>query len=557
MRRTSLLGALAIVGACYTGTSGRDAADADGDGGDDGSGDGGASDGGGDDGADPPQARCESSQIGPRMLRRLTRDELEHTLRDVFALDASWGGVRLGPDPLSQLGFSNDAAMLQVGDQTANDVLDTAIDVATLVTTADHLATTLPCAATTADVACAEPFLASTARRLFRRAPTDAELAAYRTLFTDNLAEAEFAAALRWTLVAMIQSPHALYRSELGSSDDDGFVLGDDELATALAYDYAGTTPSEALLAAAEAGELRDPDTRVQWARELLAAAAGHTQVERFAVEWTGYERVTTATKNDVPEFAAMRTAMQEETRAFVDAVWFDDDGDVRDLLLAPYSIVGPDLAAYYGWPAPAPGERVDRPEAWGLGLLAQGSLLSANAHADASSPTKRGLLVYKRLLCNQVPPPPPGVPPIDDIPIDAGTTRERYEKVHATTDACKACHLQFDPIGFAFEHFDTAGRWRADEHGLVIDATGTMTLATGEQVEFDGLDALATALAERDEATDCASGLAATWVFGGAGGQGCLAEEARTALAAGDIGMIDYLAELARAPHFSRRRAP
>lgn len=546
--------ALSLLSACYAGADG-DAHD-----------DGGTDDGGSDDGADgggdgatdggEPGARCESSQLGPRLLRRLTRDELEHSLRDIFPeLGDAWAGVRLGPDPLSKLGFSNDAAMLQVGDQTAADLLDTAVEVAALVTAPERLPTILPCAGTTADAACVETFLDTYGRRLFRRALTADERADYLALFTDNAAEADFPAALQWMLVALIQSPHALYRRELGTDDADGFALDADELATALAYDFSGTTPSEALLDAAAAGELDDPEARVQWARTLLDSPAGRALVQRFAAEWTGFERVGTATKNDVPEFDTVRAAMMAETRALFDAVWFEDEGDVRALLTAPSTIVDAELAAFYGWPAPGADGRVDRPAGWGVGLLAQGSLLASNAHADASSPTKRGLLVYRRLLCQDVPPPPPGIPPIDAVPTGETTTRQRYEEVHAASESCRGCHDQFDPIGFGLEHFDAVGRWRADERGLPIDATGTLVVGDAEPIAFDGLDALATSLAEGPEVTDCASGLAATWVFGGAGGQSCLAEDARTALVDGEIGMIEYVASLAGAPHFARRR--
>ena len=53
---------------------------------------------------------------------------------------------------------------------------------------------------------------------------------------------------------------------------------------------------------------------------------------------------------------------------------------------------------------------------------------------------------------------------------------------------------------------------------------------------------------------TDCVSGLAAAYVFGGAGGTRCLAEDARTELADGTLGLAEYFAQLAAAPHFSAR---
>lgn len=120
----------------------------------------------------------------------------------------------------------------------------------------------------------------------------------------------------------------------------------------------------------------------------------------------------------------------------------------------------------------------------------------------------------------------------------------------------CRSCHAFFDPIGFAFEHFGPEGRYRPDEGGLQIDASGNIPLGIlEEEVAFDGLTDLGETLASLPEVTDCVSGLTAAYVFGGAGGQSCLAEDARTSLAQGEIGMVEFIAQLAAAPHFAHRQ--
>src|SRR5690606_24022519 len=78
-----------------------------------------------DDEPPPPDAkgRCESSVVGPPLMRRLTRAEFENTIRAAFpTLGGNSGAVAVGPDPLSNLGFSNGAATLEVGKQTANEI---------------------------------------------------------------------------------------------------------------------------------------------------------------------------------------------------------------------------------------------------------------------------------------------------------------------------------------------------------------------------------------------------------------------------------------------------
>lgn len=501
--------------------------------------------------------RCEASVTGPALLRRLTHREYERTLRAAFPTLAQWAGVRLGVDPSSHTGFSNDAATLVVGLQTAREIQQTAEEVADQFTSPEHLAAQLPCSTASQDVACAEPLIGQTGAALYRRPLTPVELQEYVALFTDIRAEAEFAVALKWTLSAMMQAPAVVYRSEIGVADAAGRTLTDHELAQELAYNFSGGPPSAALVARAVAGELRDPATRVAVAQELLATPEGRELVQRFFGQWLGYEQVIAEVKTAAVDFDAVRPLLGEETRRFIDEVIYAQSGSVLELLTAPFTVLSPELATFYGYGAGMTDWAVvPRPPGWGVGLLAQGSLLATYANSAASSPTQRGLIVYEKLLCNTRPPVPANVPNLESTGVAAQTTRERYESVHAANPPCSNCHALFDPLGFAFEHFDEVGRYRAQENGVDIDATGAATLADGTELTFDGLDDLATKLAGQPSVTDCASGLGSVYFFGGAGGTACVAEQARARLASGDVSLLDFFAELAAEPHATSRTA-
>jgi hypothetical protein len=142
--------------------------------------------------------------------------------------------------------------------------------------------------------------------------------------------------------------------------------------------------------------------------------------------------------------------------------------------------------------------------------------------------------------------------------PADAAqTTRERFEKLHVSSAFCKSCHGQFDPIGFGFEHFDEVGRYRATENGIAIDATGKVTHVDDHGnpvtvISFDGLTDLATQAAALPAVTDCVSGYLTTYAYGGV--FDCPAEEQRGALAEGKYGIVEYLVQIAGAPHFTTR---
>ncbi|MCR9163846.1 MAG: DUF1588 domain-containing protein [Nannocystaceae bacterium] len=515
-------------------------------------------DGDGGDGHGEPAERCESSKIGPPLLRRLTQAEFDATVRTVFpAIAGTFDAVSVGADTTSALGFRNDAGTLVVGEQTAAEILATAEDVGDAITDPGVFASVLPCSSEAPDEGCARTFAQEYGARLFRRSLTQGELDRYVALYASVSGQSDFGTGIKWMLVSLFQSPHVVYRSELGEDAGDGTrTLTGWELATALAYDYSGAPPSDTLRTLGEQGGLAEPQARVEQARMLLSTEAGRQSVHRFFEDWIDYPEVALKTRPDTPEFDAVRSALAQETRRFIDTVILEDEGDVQSLLLADYTSLDAELAAYYGWgEVSGEPEVVPRPEAWGVGLLAQGSVLAANAQIDASSPTQRGLLVYERLLCKEPPPVPEDIPAIEPPDPGVSTTRQRYEESHMANPGCRSCHAFFDPIGFSFEHFDPAGRYRADEAGLTIDASGSIPVGVlDEEVTFDGLTDLSQTLAALPEVTDCVSGLTAAYVFGGAGGQSCLAEEARTALGEGEISMVEFLAQLAAAPHFTTR---
>lgn len=500
---------------------------------------------------DDTKTRCKASNVEPPMLRRLTNAELGSTLRAIFPELSSFGGVKVWSDPLSALRFTNDGTLLEVGPGVAQGIFESAVDLAKLAVDPANLPVLLPCATSAPDAACAGEFIDKYGRRLFRRPLSAEERAEFLSYHTLVAGRSDFALALKWTLVAMIQSPFSVYRSELGDAQGN---LSQHEIATELAYAYTGTTPSEVLLTKADNGELGSTEAIVAEAKVLLATPAGNEALLHLFAEWAEYERVSAETRDDIGNFAEVRAAMVEETRRFIGSIVFQKGGNVRDLLTANTTFLNPTLASFYGFGSPT-GDFTEttRPADWGIGLLAQASLLTGTSYPDHTSPVFRGLLVLTKILCEVRPQPPAVVPPLGD-PGVANTTRERYEKVHLADPSCAGCHSLFDPYGYALEHFDQNGRYRADERGFPIDAAAKSKLDDGSELVFDGLTDLANQLAARESVTDCVSGLMSMYAFGGGGGKNCLAEKARAALANGEYGLLEFYAQLAAEPSFVRR---
>jgi hypothetical protein len=115
------------------------------------------------------------------------------------------------------------------------------------------------------------------------------------------------------------------------------------------------------------------------------------------------------------------------------------------------------------------------RPATYGkkerFGLLTHPALMATIAEHDTSDPIHRGTFVYTKILCQSIPSPPDAVPALPTLSPGL-TTRQRLEE-HRSAPACSGCHAAFDPIGLAFENFDSLGRYRADERGAKVDSSG------------------------------------------------------------------------------------
>jgi hypothetical protein len=108
---------------------------------------------------------CGTSSVGRPQLRRLTRAELQNTLDDIFPQVKGKWAVAYSEVKSLTLGFDNDPALLTVGGQVAEKLLETAESVATAVTADDVLPNLLPCASSSPNRACAQTFLNDYGRR--------------------------------------------------------------------------------------------------------------------------------------------------------------------------------------------------------------------------------------------------------------------------------------------------------------------------------------------------------------------------------------------------------
>lgn len=439
---------------------------------------------------------------GPAPLRRLTRAEYNSTVADLLG-DESNPGDRFPPEARA-LGFHGVADGQNVSVVLAEDYQSAAQDLA-VSATAD-LDGLLGCDPEQA--ACVEDFISEIGGAAYRRPMTDAEVARLVPVFEWGRDNQSVTDGVQMVLEVLLQSPDFLYRPEFGEEEvGTGVVrLSSHEIATRLSYLLLGSMPDEELIAAAEADELRTAEQIRIHAERLLTNPRAKQAFGSFHSQWLNLEEVAHIERDpgvyegytdEIPELFV------EETERFIEHVIFEDDGSLRTLLTAPYTMANATLATFYGLAAPSgDGFEVVTTGAERAGLLSHGSLLAHHAQPLQTSPVHRGKFVRESLLC-QFPPPPPAdliiVPPELDPNL---TTRERFNQ-HSADPECAGCHKLMDPIGLGFEHFDPVGRFRADENGIAVSDAGEL-FGTDVDGEFNGPVELGARLASSEQVAGC-----------------------------------------------------
>lgn len=409
--------------------------------------------------------------------RRLTRSELDNVVRDLFGDTTGPAAKYLAEDEYDP--FDNDYTLQHASEALIDSLEAFAEDVATRAVLPDNRSKVVPCTPSGAgDTACFRQTVASVGKKLFRRPLGDDELTPYLALQSfatedDPDVPHDFYTSVSLVLEAMLQDPEFLYRIEVGTpgADPSVLALNDYEIATRLSFFLWGSTPDDALLDAAAAGKLVDPDGRRAEAERLLADERAHDALHRFHAMWLGYRAI--------PGSADLLASFDKETTHLIDRVVFDQPASYLTLFTSPDTYLDDTLADQYGLPHPAGGEGwVSYGSDGRAGILSHGSVLAAFSKFSDTSPTQRGIFVQTRLLCNSVSPPPANVN-VDQPPSapDAVCKYDRYA-AHRSSSSCASCHANLDPIGFGLEQYDIGGKFRTHDDGhpeCPISGDGTL----------------------------------------------------------------------------------
>ncbi len=337
------------------------------------------------------------------------------------------------------------------------------------------------------------------AERAFRRPLTDEQ----KRLYVDRqfAQDGDPEAAVKRVVVLVLKSPRFLYREldgEVGKPDGHG-------VASRLAFGLWDSLPDAPLIEAAASGRLATRDQVVAQAERMVGDLRARAKLREFFLQWLRVEGSPDIAK-DPRAFPGFDPAIVSDLRTSLDLAIDDaiasDPADFRRLLTDDSTYLNGRLAKFYGVEgvaADAPFARVPLDPKERAGVLTHPYLLACFAYTGASSPIHRGVFLMRSVLGRSLRPPPEAVAPLAPDLHASMTTRERVA-LQTSPTSCMSCHGMINPLGFGLERFDAVGRFRAEERGKAIDASGTYEPPDGEPKAYVGARALGALLAGSEE---------------------------------------------------------
>ena len=398
--------------------------------------------------------------------------------------------------------------------------------------------------------ACAARSILRFAERAYRRPLRDGERGRIEAFWQAQIATEPINEAVALTVAGILQAP--AFHFKLAPGATDATQLDRWQLAARLSYFLWDSIPDEELFRAAAAGELETAEGVERQARRLLDDPKARPAVVHFHHQWLGTEQVlliAPARRAFGPRFGISRTlknardddtkwpaimgpirhSMKLETELFVEEAIFDRAGTFTELMTGSHGYMSRGTAPIYGATTTADEGRaavtrqieyvsvsIGRKKPLTLdpvvldpsqraGVLTLPSVLAIGAYAVQPGPIPRGVRILERVACMEMGDPIEGVEsalPPDALGVES-TNRERTAAATKPSE-CNSCHRRINPAGFAFEHYDAMGAWRAEDNGQPVDASGSLRLPGAEELTFaDGVE-FAHELAASRRVRDC-----------------------------------------------------
>lgn len=355
--------------------------------------------------------------------------------------------------------------------------------------------------------------------RAFRRPAETSAVDRYLKHALANIEAGEsFTDSMKSVAAATIASPRFLY---LYDKADETSEATDFALASRLSFFLWGSIPDGRLIELATKGELHNSNTLSKEVDRMLNDERLKRFCDSFPSQWLQLERIISS----VPDpnlhpnfyFAKYRASMHMMLEPLlVFETILIENRSILELVDSNFSYRSPLLDSWY-----LDGGQSNRRHATSIpfdrfvledrrqgGVITTAAVMTMTSKPTRTQPITRGAWIASVIFNNPPEPPPADVPPLPEKEsgeVDENLTlRERFE-AHRDKPECAGCHINIDPLGFAFENYGPTGLWRETyENGREVDSAGTLLRDYPFQNILEFKDAI---LAEKDRFTRAFAG--------------------------------------------------
>jgi hypothetical protein len=442
----------------------------------------------------------DNNTLGDHLaFKRLSNSEIDRSLRDFFGETTNPAFRLLPADAVAP--YDNDVDSHTTSTPLVEGIERLAQDVSSrLLADQARRDSKLSCRGSSAsDRSCMSRIVSQLSLQLFRRKEAPELISQWTDLALSQAASSgSFESGVDFALRFFLSHPKFIYRFEnFTDARDLDFII-----AERMAFLIWGSSPSASLLEEAEKNVLHTREQVQDKARTMLEDPRAVDRAKQFHAEWLAYEKLG--------HEASLSSSLKSEADSIVQKIVFTDKKPWEQIFEITESLMDDNVAAVYGlsqtgntsWRTLPAGRR---------GILSTGAYLSAGAKFGDTSPTQRGKFVKNRLLCQEIPSPPPTTD-VDQPPKPPengpNCKKIRYQAHAATNTSCFSCHNHMDPIGFGLEQYDFSGRFRTfEKNGDGTDNTSCPIDGQGSLVghgDFNGPVALSDLVSNSGRLQSC-----------------------------------------------------
>lgn len=418
--------------------------------------------------------------------RRLTHEEYNNTVRDLFGVDLR-PTDRFPADLKATSGFDNSSNSLFIQPVLMERYFGAAERIVhkTLSSSASSELRERVEQMIIGHQSLAEAVV-SFAARAWRRPLTSTEKLELAKFFQDAAARtgsdrAGFLQAIQVILV----SPNFLMRNDqVPEQTRSAYAVSSFELASRLSYFLWASMPDRNLFDLARRDLLQEKDVLEREVLRMLDDSKSETLGQLFAAQWLGFGNLHHIQPDQIDNPWAtdsLLQAMKDESAMFFNSM-VEANLPIDALITADYTYLNQELAGHYQITGVVGDEmrRVVLRNSRRGGILGHASILATTSFPGRTSPVVRGNWILSELLGTPPPPPPPNVSQFDESieERDSLSARQKLE-LHRQNPNCYVCHSEIDPLGFALEEFGWFGRERRLDGEDDLDVKGMLPNGT------------------------------------------------------------------------------